>query len=262
MKYGQLVMGPAGSGKSTYCSTIVKHCESIGRSVHVVNLDPAAENFDYPVSLDIRDLITLEDVMEELNFGPNGGLIYCMEFLIQNLDWLNEELGNYEDDYLLFDLPGQIELYTHFGIMRELVTFLHRNDYRVCGVYLIDSQFMDDPTKYFSGSLSALSAMIQLEIPHVNVLSKMDLAKRAKKKKSDIERHLVLDTNMLAEQSKRFTSDKFYRLNEAICQLLDDYSMVNYIPLNINSTNSVTYLLSTVDYAIQYGEDLEVKEIK
>ncbi|CAJ0923801.1 unnamed protein product [Ranitomeya imitator] len=48
-RYAQLVMGPAGSGKSTYCSTMVQHCEALNRSVQVVNLDPAAEYFDYPV---------------------------------------------------------------------------------------------------------------------------------------------------------------------------------------------------------------------
>ena len=34
--------------------------------------DPAAESFSYPVSCDVRDLVTLEDVMEELQLGPNG----------------------------------------------------------------------------------------------------------------------------------------------------------------------------------------------
>ena len=28
---------------------MVQHCENIGRSVNVVNLDPAAEHFNYPV---------------------------------------------------------------------------------------------------------------------------------------------------------------------------------------------------------------------
>lgn len=42
-------------------------------------------------------------------------------------------------------------------------------------MYLLDSQFLDDPTKYFSGVLAALSAMVNLEIPHVNVMTKMDL---------------------------------------------------------------------------------------
>lgn len=50
-RYGQLVMGPAGAGKSTYCAAIERHCENAQRRVHVVNLDPAAEHFDYPVAL-------------------------------------------------------------------------------------------------------------------------------------------------------------------------------------------------------------------
>lgn len=82
VRYCQLVMGPAGSGKSTYCETIYNHCKSMRRpAVKVVNLDPAAEYFQYPVTADIRDLIQLDDVMEDevLHFGPNGGLLYCME---------------------------------------------------------------------------------------------------------------------------------------------------------------------------------------
>ncbi|KAE8663254.1 hypothetical protein F3Y22_tig00112989pilonHSYRG00048 [Hibiscus syriacus] len=80
MAYAQLVIGPTGSGKSTYCSSLYQHCETLGRSIHIVNLNPAAENFDYPVAMDIRELISLDDVMEELGLGPNGGLIYCMEY--------------------------------------------------------------------------------------------------------------------------------------------------------------------------------------
>ena len=34
--------------------------------------DPAAEAFTYPVSIDVRDLVSLDDVMEELQLGPNG----------------------------------------------------------------------------------------------------------------------------------------------------------------------------------------------
>lgn len=57
-RHAQLVMGPAGSGKSTYVDAIRQHCENAHRTVHCVNLDPAAEVFKYPVSIDIRDLIT------------------------------------------------------------------------------------------------------------------------------------------------------------------------------------------------------------
>lgn len=43
MRYAQLVLGPAGSGKSRYCSTMQKHAANSGRRIDVVNLDPAAE---------------------------------------------------------------------------------------------------------------------------------------------------------------------------------------------------------------------------
>lgn len=56
-RYGQLVVGPAGCGKSTYCSTMQKHCETVQRTCRVVNLDPAAEYFEYTPSADVRDLI-------------------------------------------------------------------------------------------------------------------------------------------------------------------------------------------------------------
>lgn len=134
VRYAQLVMGPAGSGKSTYCDYIYRHCEILRRPVKVINLDPAAEYFHYPVSGDIRDLIQLDDAMDDetLHFGPNGGLVFCMEYFSKNFEWLIEQLGEEEDDdYVIFDCPGQIELYTHLPIMRQLVDNLERWNFRV-----------------------------------------------------------------------------------------------------------------------------------
>ena len=86
MGYAQLVIGPVGSGKSTYCYNLQQHYESICCSVHIVNLDLASENFKYSVATDIREFMSLEDVTEELNLGLNGGLIHCMEHLEENLE--------------------------------------------------------------------------------------------------------------------------------------------------------------------------------
>jgi hypothetical protein len=30
-----------------------------------------------------------------------------VRYLLQNMDWLDEELGEYEDDYLIIDCPGE-----------------------------------------------------------------------------------------------------------------------------------------------------------
>jgi hypothetical protein len=156
-----------------------QHCEHIKRTVHVVNLDPAADQFKYPASIDLRELISIDDVMEELHYGPNGGLVYCMEYLAENLDWLRDQLGEYEDDYLIIDCPGQLELYSHVGVMPKLVQELRRWGYTMCAVYLVDSQFITDSAKFISALLLCLSAMIHLELPHLNVLSKLDLLDRA-----------------------------------------------------------------------------------
>lgn len=44
-------------------------------------------------------------------------------------------------------------------------------------VYCLDSQFVAEMPKFVAGTLSALSAMVQLELPHINVLTKVDLIK-------------------------------------------------------------------------------------
>lgn len=42
---------------------------------------------------------------------------------------------------------GQIELYTHLPVMRQLVEQLQQWEFRVCGVFLVDSQFMVESFK-------------------------------------------------------------------------------------------------------------------
>ena len=41
--------------------------------------------------------------------------------------------------------------------------------FNVAGVYTIDAMFVTDAAKLLSGNLAALSAMVHLELPHVNV---------------------------------------------------------------------------------------------
>lgn len=160
MKYAQLVCGPAGAGKSTYCATLLNHTEASGarRDMKVINLDPAAQDFCYPVAIDIRELVSLEDVMEELGLGPNGGLLYCFDYLQEHLeDWLQEEMDQFADEtYFLIDLPGQIELFTHAPVLRKLADSLTAWDVRACAIYVLDSHFASDVTKFISGTMACL----------------------------------------------------------------------------------------------------------
>ncbi|VEL10384.1 unnamed protein product [Protopolystoma xenopodis] len=99
-----------------------------GRSVHVINMDPANDYLPYPCSVNINDLIRLDEVMAGLSLGPNGGLVFCMDYLNANRDWLVRRLTSvrkrHPKAYFIFDCPGQVELYTHHPGMRELLTWL------------------------------------------------------------------------------------------------------------------------------------------
>ena len=140
-------------------------------------------------------------------------------YLVDNIDWFETALDDFEDDYLIIDCPGQIELYTHFPIMKNIVSKLQRLGYSVCGVYLLDSQFVEDTTKFFAGVMSAMSAMIQLEIPHINVMTKMDLL-GPKADDPALDRFFEVDGTLLVEDANAMTKPKFHLLNQAIVRLV------------------------------------------
>jgi len=139
-------------------------CAGIGRKVAVVNLDPANDTLPYTCSVDISELITLSDVMDLLHLGPNGGLVYCMEYLERNIDWLQGRLlsSDLNDHYLLFDCPGQVELYTHNNCVRRVFSRLSRDGYRLAVVHLADAHYCTEPSKFVSVLLTSLTAMLQV----------------------------------------------------------------------------------------------------
>jgi GTPase SAR1 family protein len=197
MPFGEIVVGSPGSGKSTYCYGKHQLFAALNRPISIVNLDPANDNIPYPCAIDIASLITLQDVMIEHELGPNGGMLYCMEYLEANYDWLEDrlkELG--KDAYVLFDLPGQVELSTNHNSLKKIIERLGKSGFRVrdplftthahtrsstaagiqlAAVHLCDSHYVTDAAKYISVLLLSLRAMLHLELPHINVLSKIDL---------------------------------------------------------------------------------------
>lgn len=209
------------------------------------------------MSVDVRELISVDDVGQELEMGPNGALVYCMEFLLENIEWLEDKLDAYIDnDYVIFDLPGQIELYTHFPFMKQLITKLQNWDFRIQALYFLDSQFMADAAKFFGGCITALSAMIQLEVPHLNVMSKMDLARGIDKRR--LEEFMFPDTEQLMEELSEHTGPRFLKLNAAMGNLLDEFSMISFVPLDVSSDESLADVLLQADHALQYDDEIDV----
>ena len=75
-------------------------------------------------------------------------------YLLENIDWLIEKLeGLNEDDYVLFDCPGQIELYCHLDVMQRIVQKLGKFGFSLISVFLMDCTFMNEDTKFISGMM-------------------------------------------------------------------------------------------------------------
>ena len=304
-KFGTLVMGPAGAGKvcaspslpppphhlahvsdpqTTFCAALIQHLKASKRCCYYVNLDPAADDFAYQPDLDIRDLIPLDEAMDEMGLGPNGGLIFCFEYLLEHLDFLTTALEPLSEEYLIvFDLPGQIELCTHVPVVPALARHLARDggcDVRLCATYLLEAPFVADRAKFFAGTLSAMSAMLLLELPHVNVLSKMDRV-RGEVPRKLLKRFIDPDPSLLdddpgdasergaaaadgakgsGEREAKMKGGSFKRLNQAVARLIEDFSMVSFLQLDVQDEDSVGAILSYIDDAIQFHEAQEPKE--
>merc|ERR1719221_1296932 len=142
-----------------------------------------------------------------------------MEYIADNMSWLEEQLNEYiDDDYLIFDCPGQIELYSHLSVMREVVDMLQNLDFRVAGVYCLDINFIEDAPKFLAGGLAALTAMVNLELPHINVLTKCDLLRD----ENDVEKYIEADTEAIAHDLRKNMNPRYRRLNEAMAEVLDE----------------------------------------
>lgn len=130
----------------------------------------------------------------------------------------------------------------------------------MCAAYLLEAPFVIDRPKFFSGVMSAMSAMILLELPHINVLSKLDLIKDDMSKQ-EIKTFLTPDASLLSGINTT-TNPKFYDLNRALVELIDDFGMVQFLPLDSTNSDSVAMILSYIDDITQWAEAQEPKEPK
>lgn len=266
--FGQIIVGPPGSGKTTYCSAIQDYfnkClkDNSSRYVYIVNLDAANVDMPYDCSIDLVDLITVDDVCQNLNLGPNGSLMFCIEYIENNLDWLIKRLENLIakhssplPPYILFDCPGQIELYTHHGSIHRIIEkLIQKFSIRLCCVNLIDSYYCSNSSNFISALLTSLSTMLHLELPHVNILSKIDLIERYGSLEHNIDfytevldlSYLLTNKNLNKDQFRPKLAKKYRKFNKALCDVIQDYSLVSYLTLNVQDRLSIEKVINTID---------------
>ncbi|KAF8324303.1 uncharacterized protein EI90DRAFT_2977229 [Cantharellus anzutake] len=256
MPFGEVVIGSPGSGKSTYAYGKYQLLSALERKCVVINLDPANDHVQYPCAIDINELITVPQVMREYELGPNGAMLFCMEYLEANFDWLEERLkaeGIGEDDWVIFDCPGQVELSTNHNSLKNITERLGKFGFRLAVVHLCDAHYVTDASKYVSVLLLSLRAMLHLGLPHINVLSKLDLIKQYGELSFNLDFYTEVQDLSYLQHALSESSPKFAQLNMRICELIEDYNYVAFETLAVEDKQSMIHLMRTIDRALGYA---------
>jgi hypothetical protein len=139
---------------------------------------------------------------------------------------------------------------------------------------LIDSIFCTDATKFLSATLVSTTTMIRLELPAVNVLSKVDLLAGQSLPFSldyftecndlsrllpyldashadDEEEEAIFDDPDYQRVRRRVRQSAFYRkhqrLHELLAEVVEDFGLLSFIPLDISNAESVGRVLAKID---------------
>jgi GPN-loop GTPase len=165
-------VGTAGSGKSTMVSAYKEWLDSAGIDSIIVNLDPGAESIPYTADIDIREWISLADVMDEYALGPNGAQIVASDLMAVNINKLTNVLGTYKTKYVLIDTPGQLELFSFRESSNVIVDALGKDKSMVA--YLSDPMLCRTANGFVSSMTLAALVQFRLQLPTFNILSKAD----------------------------------------------------------------------------------------
>jgi len=166
-------VGTAGSGKSTLVSAYSEWLEERGFDVAVVNLDPAADYLPYAPDVDIRDHVDARRIMKRYRLGPNGAIIAAIDMAISEADRIKEEVEAIGAPVVLFDTPGQMELFAFRETGAFLVSKLSGEKSAI--VFVMDGVYVGSVPGLAASLLLALSARVRFGRPMVPVVNKVDL---------------------------------------------------------------------------------------
>jgi GTPase SAR1 family protein len=173
-----------------------------------INLDPGAERVHYDPEFDVRDLISLSEVMSEYDLGPNGAQILAADLVAAQADILFQEIEGISGDILIVDTPGQVELFAFREASSHLVEVIGQG--RACLVFLFDPMLSKTPSGFVSQMLLSSIVHFRLGLPTANFLSKSDLLDP-----EELERIIEWGDNLDVLEAALYEESASHRLDEA-----------------------------------------------
>ncbi len=116
-------------------------------------------------------------------------------------------------------------------------------------MHLVDSHLCADPAKYLAAVLLSLTTMLHLGLPHVNVLSKVDLLESYGPLAFNLSFYTGDgDLRRLAEviSAQPFMA-RYAKLTRNLCELVSDYGLVSFSTLDVQKEASMRRLTAAID---------------
>ena len=246
------LIGTAGSGKSTLTHNFQQWMSLRGFDAITVNLDPGAENLPYDPDVDIRDWISLKEIMDSYGLGPNGAQIACADMLAININDVKKSIELFKTDYILLDTPGQLELFVFRESGKYIVKFL--NPERSIIAYLLDHALARTPSGFVSQLLLSVNTIFRLNQMQINILSKSDMLTEEEKEKvinwsKDPEE--LLNAISLEEASV------YRELNEGMLKIMRSFGSQSILkPTSKNDFYGLEEIYTAIQLYFEGGEDL------
>ncbi|MFS7938194.1 putative GPN-loop GTPase, P-loop containing nucleoside triphosphate hydrolase [Helianthus anomalus] len=171
-----IVVGMAGSGKTTFLHRTICHTQASNTRGYVLNLDPAVMTLPYGANIDIRDTVRYKEVMKQFNLGPNGGILTSLNLFATKFDDVVNVIERRADelDYVLVDTPGQIEIFT-WSASGAIITEAFASTFPTVIAYVVDTPRAESPNTFMSNMLYACSILYKTRLPMVVVFNKTDV---------------------------------------------------------------------------------------
>lgn len=245
-------IGSAGSGKSSLTNAFFGWMENQRYDAITVNLDPGIEKAPYVPDVDIRDWVKLDEVMEEYDVGPNGAQVLASDLIALNIDEMKEIIDSFDSDYVIFDTPGQMELF----VLRQSGKFLIDTlgaDQSIIG-FLYDPVISKTPSGFISLMLQAASVQVRFNVPFINILPKSDLL-------TEDERNRIMNWSMnmadLEDEIHNEAPSMQSQLSIEFLSALKSFGAnQNIIPASSTYGSGMEGIYNTVQQIYFGGEDL------
>ncbi|MGI0068700.1 MAG: ATP/GTP-binding protein [Nitrosotalea sp.] len=246
------IVGTAGAGKSLLASKIFEYYTRNGAFVGMLNLDPGVENLPYTCDVDVRDYVDIVSIMRQYDLGPNGSIIMANDLVASKIDEIQQEVDNVNPDYLIVDTPGQIELFAY----RASGPFFAQNlnaEQKVA-MFLHDGSLLTTPINFVSIALLATSVKLRLNLPQVNVVTKIDLIE------DKIKDILKWSTNMTSLQdalAKESDGERYILASNLLRSLNLGGFAQGLIPISNATGEGLVNLQAALSRILNLGEEVE-----